>query len=47
MDNDKILNDLYEELLMQGYTPADAEAEAYKRFYEQGEWAYETRTSNK
>ena len=28
MDNDKILNDLYGELLMQGYTPADAEAEA-------------------
>ena len=45
MDNDKILNDLYEELLMQGYTPADAEA--YNRFYEQGEWAYETRTPNK
>ena len=47
MDNDKILNDLFEELLEQGYTPADAEAEAYNRFYEQGEWAYETRTPNK
>ena len=37
MDNDKILKDLFEELLEQGYTPADAEAEAYNRFYEQGE----------
>ena len=36
MDNDKILNDLFGELLEQGYTPADAEAEAYNRFYEQG-----------
>ena len=47
MDNDKILNDLFEELLEQGYTPADAEAEAYNRFYEQGVWDYETRASNK
>lgn len=47
MDNDKILNDLFEELLEQGYEPAEAEAEAYNRFYEQGEWDYETRASNK
>ena len=47
MDNDKILHDLFEELLEQGYKPADAEIEAYNRFYEQGEWDYETRTSNK
>ena len=30
MDNDKILNDLFEELLEQGYEPAEAEADTKK-----------------